>query len=208
MRGAGRGGTPELLPILRSGQQAELLAELLATPEEEHSLTDLGRRLSIPLSSVHREIDRAERAGLVVSRKQGNVRLVRADASSPYFEPLAVLLVRAFGPPRVLASALRSIEGIDEAWIFGSWVARYAGVAGERPVGDIDLLVVGTPDRDEVVRAAGLAADRLGREVQVTFREPGWLATGTGSFHDTLVQRSRLQILPQAVHSVVDGESS
>jgi len=94
-----RGSTPSLLPILRSQQQGEVLARLLGDPELEVSLTDLAGLVEAPVSSVYREIERAETAGLVTSRRIGNTRLVRANTDSPYYEGLADVLVKAVGPP-------------------------------------------------------------------------------------------------------------
>ncbi|MCU1485591.1 MAG: MarR family transcriptional regulator, partial [Actinomycetia bacterium] len=68
MEATGRAATPSLLPIFRSRQQAELLADVLGDPSREESISDLATRLGIPLPSVHREIERAEKAGLVTSR--------------------------------------------------------------------------------------------------------------------------------------------
>ena len=95
--------TPALLPILRSQQQGEILALLLGDPDLELSLTEIAARTGAPHASVHREIERAEQAGLVVSRKLGNTRLVRANTASPYYAGLAEILTRAFGVPAVLA---------------------------------------------------------------------------------------------------------
>lgn len=191
-----RGRAPSLLPILRSQQQGVLLAHLLGDPESEISLTDLAVRLEVPTSSVHREVNRAESAGLVTSRKVGNTRLVRANPSSPYFEGLADVLVKAFGPPGVFAEALADIEGIDEAYIYGSWAAaiRGAGSAPGRPIEDIDVLVLGSPDRDRLYAALSAAEARLGRPVQVAVRPAGWLRSGEGSFHATVTQRPMEEI--------------
>ena len=191
-----KGSTPSLLPVLRSQQQAELLVLILGDPESEASLTDLATRLEMPVSSVHREVERAESAGLVESRKIGNTRLVRANTNSPYFTGLADVLVKAFGPPRVLGDALSPIEGITAAYIYGSWAARLVGEEGERPVGDIDLLVLGSPDRNAIYAALSTAEQRLGQPVQVTIRPPDWLATGTGNFHATITQRPIVVIEP------------
>lgn len=62
--------------------------------------------------------------------------------------------------------------------------------------GDIDVLILGAPDRDELYEALGVAERRLGRPVQATLREPDWLRSGSGSFHDTVKDRPliRLQI--------------
>lgn len=202
-----RGSTPSLLPILRSQQQGELLARLLGDPELELSLTDLASLVEMPVSSVYREIERAESAGLVTSHKVGNTRLVKANTDSPYYAGLADVLVKAFGPPQVLADELGAVDGIDSAYIYGSWAARFSGDTGERPVGDIDVLVLGSPDRDHLYAAIAAAEQRLGRPVQVSVRAVGWLATGTGNFHATVTQRPLVPITLPGDRTATDSRS-
>lgn len=186
---------PSLLPILRSQQQGEILALLLGDADRELSLTEISQLTGAPHPSVYREVRRAEEAGLVTTRKVGNTRLVRADPSSPYYTGLADVLTRAFGVPAILTEALRPVRGIDEAYIYGSWAARHAGEPGRRPVGDIDLLVLGTPDRDQLYEAVASAENHLGRQVQATIRDAGWLSSGSGSFHESLTSRPMLKLM-------------
>ncbi len=196
-----RSGSPELLPIFRSRQQAELLADILDDPEREQSLADLTDRLGIPTASVHREIERAERAGIIGSRRVGRTRLVSANTASPYFDPLRKLLVRAFGVPGRLRVALAGIDKVEEVYIFGSWAARWHGEAGTRPVGDIDVLVLGHPDREQLYAATHEVGLEVGREIQAQIRAPGWLSTGAGSFHDTVTARPLMKVLPADGHN-------
>lgn len=170
------------------------MALLLGDPDLELSLTDLSRVTGIAHPSVYREVTRAEEAGLLKSRHVGRTRLVRADVESPYYDGLAEVLTRAFGVPAVVADAIRGIDGIEEAYLFGSWAARHAGVRGVRPVGDIDVLVLGAPDRNVLYDALDVAQRRLGREVQVTIRERGWIEHGNDSFHNTVVGRPMLRL--------------
>jgi DNA-binding transcriptional ArsR family regulator len=181
--------TPALLPVLRSQQQGEILALLLGDPDLELSLTEIAARTGAPHASVHREIERAEQAGLVLTRKLGTTRLVRANTASPYYAGLAEVLTRAFGVPAVLAAALQPVNGIAAAYIYGSWVARHEGKTGRRPVGDIDVLILGEPNRDQLYAALSDAEDRLGRPVQATIRDANWLDQGSGAFHDTVISR-------------------
>jgi DNA-binding transcriptional ArsR family regulator len=186
---------PSLLPVLRSQQQGEILALLLGNPDLELSLTEIAGRTRTPHPSVYREIQRAEQAGLVTTRKVGNTRLVRANTDSPYYAGLAEVLTRAFGVPAVLAEVLSPLQGITEVYVYGSWAARHEGHNGPRPVGDIDVLILGAPDRDQLYTALSDAETRLGRPVQATIREPGWLESGTGAFHDTLTSRPTLRLV-------------
>ncbi len=189
-----KSSTPSLLPIFRSQQQAELLALILGDRTVEHSMTELAEHTGVPYASVHREVERAEAAGLVSSRLVGRTRLIRADVSSPFFAGLSDVLVKAFGAPWVIGLELARVDGIDAAYVYGSWAARFSGEKGDRPVGDIDLLVLGGPDRDEVYAAASAAERRLGRSVQVTVRSADWLTEGTGTFHDTVAGRPMVRV--------------
>jgi predicted nucleotidyltransferase len=125
----------------------------------------------------------------------GGTRLVRANTASPYYSGLAEVLTRAFGVPAVLAEALSPLTGIAAAYIYGSWAARHEGQTGQRPVGDIDVLILGNPDRDELYAALSGVEERLGRPVQAAIRDPSWLTSGTGSFHDTVTSRPLLELV-------------
>lgn len=164
-----RAAAPTLAPVLRSEVQGRLLAELFAQPEVEHSVTELARRAATSVQTAIREIDRAEAALLVTSRRLGNTRLVRADATAPLYRPFSEIVLATYGPPAVLREELADVEGIDQAYLFGSWAARYAGEPGRAP-NDLDVLVIGRPDRDACYDAAERAERRLRLPVQVTIR--------------------------------------
>jgi predicted nucleotidyltransferase len=182
-----RASPPPLLPLLRSRLQAEVLTLAMLNPSREWSLTELASRARASVSSVQREITRAEQAGVVSSRRLGNMRLVKA-ADSPIAAFLTELLLRSFGPRQVLAEELQGIEGIDQAYVFGSWAARYEGEVG-RPPADIDVLVIGAPDRDELDDAAQRAEGRLARDVNMTIRSPSWWRDGADGFHADVTRR-------------------
>lgn len=162
---------PSLAPILRSDVQGRILAELLIDPSRELSPSDLARRVGVSSSTVSREIDRAELARIVASRRVGNVRLVRADTDNPLHLPLKQLVLASYGAPAIIADEFGAIKGIEYLYLFGSWAARYAGQPGPAPR-DIDVLVIGRPDREQVYEAAERAERRLTLVVQVAFRTP------------------------------------
>lgn len=81
-------------------------------------------------------------------------------------KPLIDLLAVTYGPLPVLTEELAHIKGIKQAFIYGSWAARYNGRAGNVP-NDIDVLVVGSADLDELDEAAVRARSVLLREVDI-----------------------------------------
>lgn len=165
-----RSQAPRLLPIFRSDAQARLLACLALSPRPL-SLTELAESAQVAEGNAHREIGRLMEAGIVCDDRVGRTRQLTLSSTSPYAAPLRELLIRAFGPPRVLSELFSTIEGIDRAWIYGSWARRSEGEPGEDP-GDIDVLVVGTPDVGEVYEACRQASTRLHRDVNATVLSP------------------------------------
>lgn len=164
-----RPSAPPLLPIFRSRLVGDLLGLLLADPARKWTADDLARRTAAPYPTVTKELRRLTDAGLLQSESLGRTKLVWADTTNPYFRPLSELVLRSFGPPLVIAEEFETLEGIDDLYIFGSWAARAAGSPGRTPH-DVDVLVLGRPDRDEVYDAANRAERRLGREVNTTIR--------------------------------------
>jgi hypothetical protein len=173
---------------------AELLTLVLLMPGREWSLTELADKTSASLSSAEREMARAEDACVVSTHRLGNTRLVTA-ADSPITGPLTELLLRSFRPRQVIAEQLAGLPGIETAFLFGSWAARYAGRPGRAPA-DIDVLVIGHPDRDQLDDAAQRAGSRLAREVNVTVRSPQWWRGGGDGFHTEVTARPLIPVLP------------
>jgi DNA-binding transcriptional ArsR family regulator len=157
---------PVLLPILRSAFQGEFLAWLFLHPEREFSLTDLAQRFGVSRSTAMREANHFVAAGLVGERRQGNLRFVRARSDNVVAGPLAELLALTYGPPAVLGELLASIPGVEEAYVYGSWAARYRGQSGDVPR-DVDVLIVGHADDDDLFDVARSAERTLGREVNI-----------------------------------------
>ena len=155
-----------LLPLLRSPLLGELLAWLFLHPQESSSLIELAQRFGVSQATVSREATRLAAAGLIHERRRGNLRLLQANVDSPLARPLTELLTLTYGPVPVLGDLLAEVSGVEAAYIYGSWAARYQGEPGPAPR-DVDVLVVGDADEDDLFDAARTAEQRLGREVNV-----------------------------------------
>ena len=168
-----------LLPILRSRGQAEILCAILTNPNREWTLGQLAKVSGQSLPTVQREIERAEAAALVESRRLGRQRLVKAGPS-PIAIMLANLLLMSYGPKFVIAEEFAGIKGIVHLFIFGSWAARYEGVEGFPPQ-DIDVLVIGNVDFSEVTNASIVASKKLQIDVNPSIQSHTWWKNKTGS---------------------------
>ena len=121
------------------------------------------------MPTVLREIDRAEAAGIVTTTKVSPSRLVHANPANPLYDTVRRLVLATYGPPAIVAEEFAGIDGAAAVLLFGSWAARYLGEPGRAP-NDIDVLVIGEPDRDAVDDAAEHAERRIGLPVPATVR--------------------------------------
>lgn len=160
---------PALLPIFRSQNQAALLAWLYLRPGEEFTLSELARRLGVSAGALHAEVQRLVAAGLLKDRFEGRNRLLQANTDTRIARPLTELLSITYGPQPVIAEEFSTIEGAEMVVIYGSWARRYAGEVGREPA-DIDVMVIGSPDRDTVYQAAERSEARLQMPVNPTVR--------------------------------------
>lgn len=157
---------PLLSPLLRSNTQGIVLAALYLSPEREQTPTQLSRRAGVSLPTVLREIDRLLTAGYLTERKSGRNRYVQVDQTHPLYRSVAAILQYTYGPLALLPEILEKVTGIDEAYIYGSWAARFNDEPGADP-SDIDVLVIGHIDRTEIYESARDATSTIGREINI-----------------------------------------
>jgi predicted nucleotidyltransferase len=198
-----RTAAPALLPVFRSRLQGEILALVLGGIGAEWTVEELARRTGQPYQTVANEVRRLQAADLIMVRTVGRSKLLRANEGSPYFGPLSQLALMSFGPPLVIGEEFGDLAGVSRVLIFGSWAARYDGESGPAP-NDVDVLLIGAPDRDAVYEAARQAEQRLGREVNVTVRRAEQWRSATDGF-TRQVRSSPLLEIPLRQHKEESG---
>lgn len=186
--------SPSLAPVLRSDTQGRVLARLFTDPAVRHTLSELVERAGSSMPTVLREVDRAERAGIVTTEKIGPTRLVRANTEHPLYGALSQVVLATYGPPAIVGREFAGIEHADAVILFGSWAARYLGEPGRAP-NDIDVLVIGAPDRDAVDDAADRAEHAIGLPVQATVRSRSQWDAAAESFIRELKSRPVVPVL-------------
>jgi len=157
---------PLLAPVFRSEGQARLLSALLLA-DDELSLTDLAERADLAYATAHREVARLIDAGILIERQVGRTRLIRGNPDSPLAAPLREILTVVSGPVVLLAEEFGRIDGIESAFLYGSFAARLHGVNGPDPH-DIDVMVVGAPDVEAVYEACTRVEAAVHRPVNPT----------------------------------------
>jgi len=184
---------PTLTPFLRSEVQGLLLAELLINPERELTITELAKRVGTSLPTAVREVDRLVTSSFVLDRPVGRNRNISANRKHPLFSPMQEIIIYAYGPKAVIEPMLEDVSGLDKAYIYGSWAARLTGTAGPNP-NDIDVLLIGAPDRMAVIKVAEQASLKLGREVNFQIQTQASWDAGEDGFTKTVQSKPLVEL--------------
>jgi predicted nucleotidyltransferase len=189
-----RTAAPTPLPLFRSEGQARLLTHIfLSFSRPDAPLAEIARELGLDPGGVAREATRLEQAGLISSTRIGRQRHLHPNTESPYYQPLRDLLARAFGPPRLIGMSLARLGGVEKGLIYGSWAARYHNQPGPPP-NDIDVLVVGNPQRRGLTRSVRELSEQLGLEVEPHVVSPADFEQGTTGFLRTIKQGPLIEL--------------
>jgi len=148
---------------LRSKARQRLLAYYFANPTARLHLRDLAERLDIDPANLSKELRRLETDGLFRSEVSGRQKYFQLNREYPLFAEVRGIVSKTIGAPSLIAQSLKKIEGIQEAYLYGSFASNQQDAAS-----DIDVLVIGTPRGEVLAEAMGKIERQLGREVSYT----------------------------------------
>jgi predicted nucleotidyltransferase len=148
---------------LRSKARRQLLAYYFTNPSARLHLRDLAQRLGIDPSNLSKELHRLERDGLFQSEVNGRQKYFQLNRKYPLFTEVRKIVARTVGADSLIAESLKEIEGIEEAYLFGSFARSQQDAAS-----DIDVLVIGKPSGHALAEAVRKLQRTLGREINYT----------------------------------------
>jgi predicted nucleotidyltransferase len=148
---------------LRSKARQRLLTYYFANPAARLHLRDLAGRLDIDPANLSKELRRLETEGLFRSEVSGRQKYFQLNREYPLFSELRSIVAKTIGAPSLIAQSLREMQGIEEAYLYGSFASNQQDAAS-----DIDVLVIGAPPGEALAEAMRKIERQLGREVSYT----------------------------------------
>lgn len=148
--------------------QQRLLSLLYGDTERSSYLREILRQTGMGVGTVKRELDRMVAAGILKRSQQGNQHHYQADKSCPIHEELAAIVRKTLGLSELLRQTLNPIaDQIQWAFVFGS-IASGAATGGS----DVDLMVIGDLDFEQLSQTLYPAQEALGREINPKLYRP------------------------------------
>jgi predicted nucleotidyltransferase len=154
----------------RSAIRRAILAMLLDAPDRRLHLRAVARAVGTSPGTAARELGRLEDAGIIRRTREGNQVYFQARPDQPKFGELRALVRETIGAPSIVRRHLAGLAGVDRAMIFGSY-ARGTIDADS----DVDVLIIGDPDRDALTESLEMAGLEIGRPVNEVVMTPSEL---------------------------------
>jgi len=152
--------------LITSKAKRSLLKLFYANPQREFYLREIARLTSEPLSAVQRELGYLEKAGLVTSRRAGNLKYYSVVKESPLYPELKKIVYATIGLGDYLKGKFQGSGQIELAFVYGSVASNE-----ETSRSDIDLFIVGGIGEEALHEAVAEIEKDIGRTVNYTLMD-------------------------------------
>ena len=178
---------------LRSSARRRLLRYYFTNPKARHHLRGVATRLGIDPSNLSKELARLEREGLFRSEVVGRQRYFQLNREYPLFVEVGKIVAKTIGAVPLITQSLKTIEGIGQAYLYGSFARNQQDAAS-----DIDVLIIGDPREDALARAVHKLERQLGREINYTvlsLKEFQWRRGRKDAFLENVWHNKRVPLI-------------
>jgi len=124
--------------ITKSEIRKKIILLFVYNPKDSFYINQIARLVETSAGNVQRELKKLEESGLLSKEKKGNSTYFKINANSPLFNDFKNIVDKTIGLKNILEETLKKTQGIDFAFLFGSYVKGDFG-----PDSDIDLYVIG-----------------------------------------------------------------
>ena len=148
------------LEITRSRMRQNLLSYFFTNPDAKLYLREVASILKEDPGNLSKEFAKLEKEGIFTSTLRGNQKHFSLNKSYPLYKELKSIIFKTIGVEGSLKELIESTDGILFSFIYGSFAQNK-----ENTISDIDLLIVGGPNEDDLMQKIENLEKRLQREI-------------------------------------------
>ena len=140
--------------------RAELLRLFLTNPDQSFYIQEIGRILGKKPGIFQRTLNNMEKEGILVSEYKANSRYFKANKDYHLYKELKSIVFKTVGVVGSVKDVLKKVSNVNCAFIYGSYAK-----AKENYLSDIDLVIIGKPDEDKLIKEFDSLEEQLKREI-------------------------------------------
>ena len=149
-----------LLNLAHSTLKQKLLGYYFTNPEAKHYVRELAAYLNVDPTNLSKELRRLEKEGIFISEKRGLQKYFSINKNHALYEEFKSTVFKTVGVQGSLREIVNQFSEIKIAFIYGSYAKR-----DEKSTSDVDLIVVGSPDKKQLTAEIRKLEDKIAREI-------------------------------------------
>ncbi|HBQ21684.1 MAG TPA: hypothetical protein DD708_07095 [Deltaproteobacteria bacterium] len=146
--------------ITKSKTRKRLFILFFSNPEKKYYLHEIARLIECPAQNIRRDLLPFVKDEVFKMERVGNLTFYYLNQDYPLYEELKSIITKTVGIEALFKGVLKNISNIQAAFIFGSFAADK-----ERGSSDIDLFILGGPDKDSLIKAISELEKEIHREI-------------------------------------------
>jgi predicted nucleotidyltransferase len=153
-----------LKDLFGSKTRQTLLKAFFETPDAEYYTRQLEALHHISVGTLHRELKKLTSAGILKTRKIGNIKLFSLNKENAIYEEIKNIIQKTEGVVNFVKDSISGVKGVRSSFVYGSFAK-----GDERPDSDIDIFFIGDDiDEDDLIVKIGDLEKKLFRDVNYT----------------------------------------
>lgn len=150
-----------IIAMLKLSKNKALLLRLFYTnPDHQFYIHEIGRILNKKPGVFQRTLYEMEREGILRSEYKANARFFRANREYPLYDEYKSIVFKTIGVIGSVKEVLEKAGPIDFSFVYGSFAK-----SKENYLSDIDVVIIGSPDEDKIIRDFEKLEEQLKREI-------------------------------------------
>jgi predicted nucleotidyltransferase len=147
--------------MLKLSRNKALLLRLFYTnPDQRFYIQEIGRILDKKPGVFQRTLYEIEREGILRSEYEANARYFQVNKYYPLYKEYKSIVFKTIGVIGSIKEVLGKAGPIDFSFLYGSFAKNK-----ENYLSDIDLVIVGSPDEDKIIRDFEKLEKNLKRQI-------------------------------------------
>ncbi len=146
--------------LFKSKIRQKILARFFADESRRFYINEMARLVGTTQGTCRRELNRLVDTGLLMAAREGNLQFYQVNRKNPLYEEFKTIIQKTIGIEALLKSALMRAEGINFAFVFGSYAKKEF-----KPQSDIDIAVIGDIREELLMTILKNTEKTIGREI-------------------------------------------
>lgn len=148
-----------MLNFLKNGG-GDILNLFFKDPEKEYYFREIAKSLNKEPSYYQRYLDNLVEDKILLDERRGNMRFFRLNKEHHLYEEIKSIVSKTVGLENELKELVNNLNNVECSFIFGS-IAKGA----ENSNSDVDLMLIGDVNQDELSPMVAALEGRIGREI-------------------------------------------